>query len=332
MAAGEMLTPPGIIPARAGFTHHRRERGHRQPDHPRSRGVYRRRSSPPGGTRGSSPLARGLPSAQVRYRADGGIIPARAGFTRTLICSVTRLRDHPRSRGVYAGVLDTKSPRSGSSPLARGLRCRPRPDRPHGGDHPRSRGVYKSSDDINRLTKGSSPLARGLPGQGAGQTPLLGIIPARAGFTSHRSRQGRGGQDHPRSRGVYTSWYRPGSPKEGSSPLARGLLQPVLSAVWTGRIIPARAGFTTRPRRRGRRPRDHPRSRGVYPRERRPVRRLPGSSPLARGLRSAGRERPGQRRIIPARAGFTRYPAGRYRCRRDHPRSRGVYPAGYSSM
>ena len=51
----------------------------------------------------------------------------------------------------------------------------------------------------------------------------------------------------------------------------------------------------------------------------------PGSSPLARGLRSGsscGRCASG---IIPARAGFTTRRAGTPREPRDHPRSRGVY-------
>ena len=92
------------------------------------------------------------------------------------------------------------------------------------------------------------------------------------------------------------------------------------------RIIPARAGFTPTIGPHRRNAADHPRSRGVYS----PIPLRPnlmvGSSPLARGLR--GLLRPGltQVRIIPARAGFTlpqRRPAAR---RRDHPRSRGVYP------
>ena len=73
--------------------------------------------------------------------------------------------------------------------------------------------------------------------------------------------------------------------------------------------------------------RDHPRSRGVYYRQATAVRRLGGSSPLARGLLHDDRvlrDGPG---IIPARAGFTsrRPPTGVPT--RDHPRSRGVYHA-----
>ena len=50
------------------------------------------------------------------------IIPARAGFTRS--CRTVRRRrrrDHPRSRGVYARILDYGEAGCGSSPLARGL-------------------------------------------------------------------------------------------------------------------------------------------------------------------------------------------------------------------
>ena len=70
-----------IIPARAGFTvtgHHRYVCVR---DHPRSRGVYYRRSLTAWGITGSSPLARGLPVICLTASCFAGIIPARAGFT-----------------------------------------------------------------------------------------------------------------------------------------------------------------------------------------------------------------------------------------------------------
>ena len=94
---------------------------------------------------------------------------------------------------------------------------------------------------------------------------------------------------------------------------------------WEERIIPARAGFT-RPRvHLGGAGADHPRSRGVYVQRAtgKPV--MLGSSPLARGLRGDHARRVHRRRIIPARAGFTRSAGRRRGSRRDHPRSRGVY-------
>ena len=70
-------------------------------------------------------------------------------------------------------------------------------------DHPRSRGVYSTS--ITRMgdSGGSSPLARGLPGGAGVSISARGIIPARAGFTTHVRPIVSAVGDHPRSRGVY---------------------------------------------------------------------------------------------------------------------------------
>ena len=91
-----------IIPARAGFTMCGSAATAPSPDHPRSRGVYvSSRTSMPGGI-GSSPLARGLPALEAERDDGGGIIPARAGFTRAARACSSESRDHPRSRGVYS--------------------------------------------------------------------------------------------------------------------------------------------------------------------------------------------------------------------------------------
>ena len=111
----------------------------------------------------------------------------------------------------------------------------------------------------------------------------------------------------------------------GSSPLARGLQPGELSQPSSHRIIPARAGFTVAQRAHAVTHRDHPRSRGVYPRT--PLRRWAGtgSSPLARGLHTVSHNGVVHRGIIPARAGFTTPDTSGRRHRGDHPRSRGVY-------
>ena len=171
-----------IIPARAGFTRTATGRGGRWWDHPRSRGVY--------ATRG-----------QDIYEA--GIIPARAGFTSTGPPPTRPSRDHPRSRGVYGVDTTTKVQKTGSSPLARGLR------------HPSGAPVLRNL--------GSSPLARGLRRQEPGRSGGERIIPARAGFTVGRDLLGGPGGDHPRSRGVYCRFRSPAPSSRGSSPLARGL-------------------------------------------------------------------------------------------------------------
>ena len=235
-------------------------------------------------------------------------------------------QDHPRSRGVYTSTNCARAWPRGSSPLARGLRAWVRTDRgidgiiparagftsrtigrwPASWDHPRSRGVYGLAYGIRLLSQGSSPLARGLPHSDGGHGVSSGIIPARAGFTAEEAHHEHHREDHPRSRGVYTSRALTAPQPAGSSPLARGLHLTRPHRPTAGRIIPARAGFT--PSRPGRRRwgRDHPRSRGVYAGSRCGRWRSSGSSPLARGLPVTIRQIEIAGGIIPARAGFTR--------------------------
>ena len=321
----------GIIPARAGSTAPSRPTGASARDHPRSRGVYSHRSWPATRTRGSSPLARGLPAAVTGKTVIHRIIPARAGFTPPASLGLVVRGDHPRSRGVYTHPLECDRWCVGSSPLARGLRdAVPAPAAANriiparAGftcsvmewwwvplDHPRSRGVYAAVVPVGQATPG--------------------IIPARAGFTRRSGSPTSLTGDHPRSRGVYGGRRSAAFEVDGSSPLARGLHE------WADRgqpvrgIIPARAGFTTC-RRPGSRSRpDHPRSRGVYVSAFPPATAFRGSSPLARGLRDRPVMTGHEGGIIPARAGFTPGPVGQRHLRGDHPRSRGVYSSTGSS-
>ena len=77
-------------------------------------------------------------------------------------------------------------------------------------------------------TSGSSPHARGLRHGPHAEYDGLGIIPARAGFTSGTRGPGPAGRDHPRTRGVYRSGGVGGVATDGSSPHARGLLSGAL--------------------------------------------------------------------------------------------------------
>ena len=171
-----------IIPARAGFTARSPPARRASPDHPRSRGVYFPSAARRLDGSGSSPLARGLQLPSEGEPAPHGIIPARAGFTGRHQMTPTRHQDHPRSRGVYPMTRATMRSRSGSSPLARGLRHRrllsvsgtgiiparagftrrAGVQRRTRRDHPRSRGVYATVADPFTGSGGSSPLARGL--------------------------------------------------------------------------------------------------------------------------------------------------------------------------
>ena len=136
----------------------------------------------------------------------------------------------------------------------------------------------------------------------------------------------RPGKDHPRSRGVYSTWVcttgsirwiipaRAGfTPPDtcawastcGSSPLARGLPAHLQAAAdWAV---------------------DHPRSRGVYSSPTPPSSSISGSSPLARGLHAELDAESAAWGIIPARAGFTTSTEQDSAAVGDHPRSRGVY-------
>ena len=194
---------PGIIPARAGFTGPSDPYHPCHPDHPRSRGVYSANTTGRSGSAGSSPLARGLRTVRHGHGYRVGIIPARAGFTCGDGLQNAVHRDHPRSRGVYQFGPAPRTLFLGSSPLARGLpafefvpvndariiparagftrvvgtmcsRC---------ADHPRSRGVYTPFKWPSPHFLGSSPLARGLPEFLTPGDIVIGIIPARAGFT-----------------------------------------------------------------------------------------------------------------------------------------------------
>ena len=282
--------------------------------------------SPPPRTGGSSPLARGLPGLAGGDGPAVGIIPARAGFTNRNDGALPPIWDHPRSRGVYSDNGETAWLPLGSSPLARGLlrldfnvgdtvRIIPAragftgtPMSPSLGptDHPRSRGVYAGHVVLRSGKIGSSPLARGLLFDAPSGGFPGRIIPARAGFTPPPTASAAARVDHPRSRGVYWNRVEKKIEYQGSSPLARGLPLGRAAGESHKRIIPARAGFTPGAARSDADHPDHPRSRGVYLARHAAERPGAGSSPLARGLRVMGGERSYARRIIPARAGFTR--------------------------
>ena len=274
---------------------------------------------------GSSPLARGLLTDDVRPGEIGRIIPARAGFTSTENLAQKIAADHPRSRGVYDLLSKFSAGTSGSSPLARGLqeiantrfgKFRIIPARagftwgsglvrrmcP---DHPRSRGVYSCLFTAFFSANGSSPLARGLRPMRSQNSLTSRIIPARAGFTIAGYYDGAKVKDHPRSRGVYLTLSMCSVGSRGSSPLARGLLSQDDERFGRPRIIPARAGFTHVYSRRFSVRTDHPRSRGVYVGAQSCAAADAGSSPLARGLPVETWDEGGESGIIPARAGFT---------------------------
>ena len=192
-------------------------------------------------------------------------------------------------------------------------------------DHPRSRGEYFAERLGAIDTTGSSPLSRGIRRHPQRCSRRLRIIPALAGNTCPARASTPEGEDHPRSRGEYGCARYRNSPRPGSSPLSRGILNHFRSHVAICGIIPALAGNTTA----GSTPTlwhwDHPRSRGEYGGQGHRCIPKIGSSPLSRGILPGGGGLNGDVRIIPALAGNTSRKSSSYSIGRDHPRSRGEY-------
>ena len=151
------------------------------------------------------------------------LIPARAGNTAVQLENGLRLQAHPRSRGEHFTAGKAVFIAVGSSPLARGTRCRTRlgcaharliparagntpsdsPRVPAYTAHPRSRGEH-SVDILSRYAHfGSSPLARGTLTARRNTSPPKRLIPARAGNTARGTGSIWGLAAHPRSRGEH---------------------------------------------------------------------------------------------------------------------------------
>ena len=134
--------------------------------------------------------------------------------------------------------------------------------------------------------------------------------------------------------------------RHGSSPRERGTHAGVREAPLHSRIIPARAGNTSRspttprgvygssPRERGTHSDseatghghpDHPRASGEHDYQGPPSPIMIGSSPRERGTRPRIRSDAAVERIIPARAGNTRKEPLRAPRRPDHPRASGEH-------
>ena len=174
-------------------------------DHPRSRGVYLVAFRFGWDEAGSSPLARGLLDHHRVLTAQVGIIPARAGFTRDRAhAHGPALGSSPLARGLLNRLL-REGDYLGIIPARAGFTAGPSRREWSPSDHPRSRGVYAAPFYPAAYFVGSSPLARGLHLEEMRKRPIIGIIPARAGFTAALSRSVVPAPDHPRSRGVYSA-------------------------------------------------------------------------------------------------------------------------------
>ena len=332
-----------LIPAHAGKTLMVRPIHSRMGAHPRSRGENGTRSDLAYVTEGSSPLTRGKPRPPPGGRSAPWLIPAHAGKTDSGNRSWIISRAHPRSRGENGKIGGGLGAHQGSSPLTRGKHRHLHGDfllqrliPAHAGKtpcytlvtgvfraHPRSRGENNLVARCPGCAAGSSPLTRGKLGADVGDAGQVGLIPAHAGKTFRWYFGLFYTGAHPRSRGENLVSGQGHALAQGSSPLTRGKLACGLAGRASGRLIPAHAGKTGRPRNGGCPPRAHPRSRGENSSSPSWSVDFRGSSPLTRGKRglvASWSEREG---LIPAHAGKTITTVSRHSVSSAHPRSRG---------
>ena len=111
----------GITPACAGNTHYQPVNLHPIRDHPRLRGEYQTFSLKENQYLGSPPLARGIPTANMKSITAERITPACAGNTSQIGCILVVNQDHPRLRGEYRISSRHSNLCTGSPPLARGI-------------------------------------------------------------------------------------------------------------------------------------------------------------------------------------------------------------------
>ena len=254
------------------------------------------------------------------------IIPAYAGSTSWFCWRRPSSADHPRIRGEHPCGASTNGTLSGSSPHTRGALSLIGPvGRVPVGSSPHTRGARARNFSVDKESRiipayaGSTvtpswktslmtdhPRIRGEHSdrscsRGAGGR----IIPAYAGSTSMCPTCSCGRGDHPRIRGEHVDCVLGEGDAVGSSPHTRGALS------------------GDRPDPHGRR--DHPRIRGEHVLGEKPRHEKEGSSPHTRGAPIQGFLGAAPEGIIPAYAGSTHPPAGKYSAGTDHPRIRGEH-------
>ena len=113
-------------------------------------------------------------------------------------------------------------------------------------DHPRACGANYAVNPSPPARTGSSPRVRGKLFLPFFACAGIRIIPARAGQTRRTGTGEAACADHPRACGANTSVCSRWSTGVGSSPRVRGKPRPRRFCVVRVRIIPARAGQTSR--------------------------------------------------------------------------------------
>ena len=294
-------------------------------DHPRGCGEHRFLYVLLTVSRGSSPRMRGARAERGGYRPAGGIIPADAGSTMSILMPLTPVQDHPRGCGEHVDRIVGQREFEGSSPRMRGAPDGAQLERwqdgiipadagstpvagrldIEAGDHPCGCGEHTLLPFALATSGGSSPRMREALRERTDRVPIDGIIPADAGRTTPTIGIRRSNRDHPRGCGEHTGIpvHRP--QHQGSSPRMRGARTKACSSEDRPGIIPADAGstrscWTTRAKAG-----DHPRGCGEHQRSERRQQSERESSPRMRGALLSFGDCGDAHGIIPADAGST---------------------------
>ena len=287
---------------------------------------------------------RGKPRPASQTARTERIIPARAGQTSMTATMLPPSPDHPRACGANEQEAVEQADQLGSSPRVRGKRYwKGRPSRhrriipARAGqtvtgvsirspppDHPRACGANCTRTVSHASRTGSSPRVRGKLPTFAYRAFHRRIIPARAGQTSRTQGHRRSAPDHPRACGANSIRGSKVQLPAGSSPRVRGKPATGRGQFEPHRIIPARAGQTSRSNGRLWRASDHPRACGANAALIMKTAYRGGSSPRVRGKLVVDELLVVRVRIIPARAGQTDGHGIEPWSRSDHPRACGA--------
>ena len=123
----EVRDRAGLIPARAGKTDRMSPISCPRPAHPRAGGENQDENVINLSKQGSSPRGRGKLADQGLTLDGLGLIPARAGKTRTMTLRLEREGAHPRAGGENGRLHGLDEEGAGSSPRGRGKRGLHRP-------------------------------------------------------------------------------------------------------------------------------------------------------------------------------------------------------------
>ena len=271
-----------LIPARAGKTSSASWRLTAWAAHPRAGGENAVVCIASPCSLGSSPRGRGKPEAKRRELTRFRLIPARAGKTTQYLRPLHWFPAHPRAGGENQVAGNVVLTVDGSSPRGRGKRRNHNhavsatgliPARagkternacygPRMPAHPRAGGENVTGVRRMSATHGSSPRGRGKQAGYRGRVRRRGLIPARAGKTFRALSPASRPWAHPRAGGENDGACNTVHGSSGSSPRGRGKLRSRAAALRASRLIPARAGKTSRTSASHAAPRAHPRAGG----------------------------------------------------------------------